>query len=247
MTTLRYLMAASMIFAASTLSATASDKYAAIRSVAVISTVGHELNNETRGATAFGNSQEKVQIADWGIDDWAIQAVAKALSGRFETKHVSIDASALQNCKIEGDCATKLPHSDLVDAYVVIEPARSRGNGAEDLRGIGIFFSSVPFSGYKCVPHAIYSVTVIDARTGKRIDSGRGVLHGPYGDYPPISDVPGTKWPNTWQALTVEQQEQFKKTLMQLFMTSFSSALENAELPSAGIPPFQSDGLSRPN
>lgn len=216
----------------------ASDEYAEIHSVAIYSAVGDSLRVATQGVTAFGNGLQEVPIKDWGIDDWIVSTITQNLSGRFQIKTVPIDRQIFVNCDVYDGCASKLPRTDTVDAYVIVTRYWSQGLGGQNLQGIGIYFNSVPFSDYMCTVHAIYIVQIISAKTGKIIDFGRSILNGKFGEYPPIQKMDGSDWKNKWDALSDDQKAQFKGIVLKLVQDSLPNALEKANLPNEAILPL---------
>ena len=64
--------------------AAASDPYADIHTVCVLSQIGSVLTIKTVGSTVFGNKEDQsLPIEDWKLDDLVESEIADALSGRF--------------------------------------------------------------------------------------------------------------------------------------------------------------------
>jgi hypothetical protein len=63
---------------------------AQFKTVAVVSTVAQQFNRHYTGATAFGNETEKINIADWKVDDEFEQQIVEAMNGVGPIKAVRL-------------------------------------------------------------------------------------------------------------------------------------------------------------
>jgi len=218
----------------------ATDEYANVHTVGVISILGNDLDMQTWGYTIFGNEDYQLHT-DWNLDDQVDSEVANALKGRFAVKTISIDPQTASHfmAKAHGTdwsavekLVRTLPASDGVDAYVVVFPiVRMLGFGQRfwgglvgrhvpDLRGPHIEFG------------AYYAVGVIEAGTGKRIDWGTGHLttHGLLLDNAPDEQCAADMWATGADAITPEQKSRIHQEMSSVISRSIPYTLAGANL-----------------
>ena len=102
--------------------------YSAIRSVAVISALGKELTVRKVGFLAARVTE--VDIADWGINEFATSAVKSYFGSRFTYEDVAYDGEAiaaipngrLANSAPQLRAALKKLPANTADAYIVLRP-----------------------------------------------------------------------------------------------------------------------------
>lgn len=63
---------------------------AQFKTIAVVSTVAQQFNRQYTGATAFGNETEKINIANWNVDDEFEQQIVEAMNGLGPIKAVRL-------------------------------------------------------------------------------------------------------------------------------------------------------------
>jgi hypothetical protein len=210
--------------------AASGDEHATIRTVAVISAIGDSLSLE--GVGLLGQTEQSVSIAGWGIDSWITAEVSKRLSGRFTVLSVPINPTSVAQCDGIDQCAGMLPHTDAVDAYVLVLKEWTPGNDRRDFRGIGIWH--VPTIGRSgSMVHVVYGIAVISARTGEVINHGRARSpdSGFFGPAAPMEDIAESLWPENAAEMSAAQGEALRAVILDLIARSLPSALKGADLP----------------
>lgn len=147
------------------------DEYAGIHTVGVVSAIGDSFFFDNDGPSILPRGGiEPLDISSWGIDPWLEQTVKAAISTRFSVRPIEVGTGAARRCTAPEQCASTLPHTDNVDAYVLVykawipDPITGMGNVA----GLGILYHPGLFGlGTAYAIHATYGVVVIDARTGE--------------------------------------------------------------------------------
>lgn len=223
------LLATLLLLAPSASSAADRDEYAAIHSVAVVSAIGDSLFFENDGPLS-GDHIEPLDISAWGIDSWVKQKVTEALAPRFSVQPLEVDATAVKGCTLPGQCASDLPHTDSVDAYVLVFKtwAPNPITGMGDVAGLGLLYHPGIFGiGTFYAIHSVYGVAIIDARTGKVVDHGtaRTDEHNT-----PAEIAPADLWPEHPPEMTAEQQNKAKEIIMRQIDKTLLHALRNANL-----------------
>jgi hypothetical protein len=215
-----------------------AEKIAAIHTIGVISAIGHEAALQNVALMVFGNSDERIAIDDWGLDDAVTANVATLLSGRVEIKPVQYDRVAFATEKrpflgppyipVE-DLVAGLTDRDGIDAYLVIvqteldDPVMGTN---QQMGGIGLYRHLFGFK-HLIVDYAFYDVELIDARTNKLIKSvvariGDSGFFNP--KFPFVGCAP-TIWPETAAAITDAQKQAMKQTATSLVNVSLPWAL----------------------
>ena len=140
--------------------------YGAIRSVAVISAIGKDLN--LRRNRFLGPRTAKVDIADWRINELATSAVKSYLGGRFTYEDVPFDGEAIAALP-NGGLANSAPQLRAVlqklppntaDAYIVLRP-NSDFEDQTEVQGLALVQSG---DGAPSVI-ANFEIAIIDAKT----------------------------------------------------------------------------------
>jgi hypothetical protein len=158
---------------------------AQFKTIAVISTVAQEFNRHYTGATAFGNEMEKINIADWKVDDEFEQQIVEAMNGLGPIKAVRLPdvrqqllgindpngpwhAPAFTNPKwsaVEGKLR-ELAAKHKVDGFVFVTPRMSTDflAGTNQLfTGSGFYARGFGGSTSVSVMHVIAWVSIADA------------------------------------------------------------------------------------
>lgn len=224
-------------------SAGASD-LSQIKSIGVISAVGDTLHHKYVGSTAFTNKEDGEDIAEWKIDEFIISELTSQLGGRFEVRPVAYTKSDFYP-----DTGGIFAHSDLdVEARVGrIRPTDGSGPDAylvvtnlmnddfimqtnQHLFGAGLYRRHGLFGGNLDAVYASCAVTLIDGRTGKKLDdivmlmSDRGL----FGRSPPSQTVKDL-W-NDQFVMTSDQQAQALDALKSILSKGTALSLTRLEL-----------------
>jgi len=239
--TFPWLLAVLMSLAALPAAAADADEYANIHTVAVASGVGDAYVLYNKGLTIFDTTKEEVPIADWGIDQWLEDSLKQALSPRFVVKTASVDRALLARCDDLDQCLAALPRRQDLDAYVIAIKREIMGPGGSEyyLRGLGQLHSGGPFGLHFEEIYAAYEIVVVDARTGRYIDSGSARMPGGSlfsTNEPIVGDLPASVWPGTAAQMSADQKALAKETVTRLVRDSFQHGLENANLTGLASP-----------
>jgi hypothetical protein len=144
----------------------APEQMQAIRRVAVISAIGDKFTVKKVGLTVFGNDEKDFPIESWVIDEFVVNKVRSALTGRFEVRPIAYQKPAVtanegNAVKIVESVRAQVAPADL-DAYIVVTKAGSQyASTNQGVHGLGILDHSA--LGTRVVLYALYSVTVVDA------------------------------------------------------------------------------------
>jgi hypothetical protein len=217
-----------MLLVLARLVAASGDEYANIHTVAVISALGDSLTLE--GVGLLGQTNQSVSIAGWGIDSWITAEISKRLSRRFTVLSFPVNTTSIAKCDGLEQCAGMLPHTDAVDAYVVVLKQWAVGS-SRDFHGIGIWHPPAIGRSTSMV-HVVYGIAVVAARTGEIIDHGKARLpdSGFFGPDSPMEDIPESLWPESGE-IGAAQGEALRAVILDLITRSLPSALKSAELP----------------
>lgn len=203
--------------------APAAEPFASIKSVAVISVVGDQLEFERQSGAvmSLSHSENHLPIADWQLDQeiegWARAAMAK----RFTIKDVPVDRAALAQSRLVGpDHVLKpdfpgLSSSPDVDAFVIFvkHPIEL---SLMDCTGVGIWNRSALFGAYTAV-YANYAVALVDAHTLKLLAAHVGTMSPKSATPVPYRSVDNAMWPAAPPALspsTAQQIHEIANTLL---------------------------------
>jgi hypothetical protein len=215
-----------------------ADEYANIHTVAVISRMGDAFTFKEVGGTVFSNSENAIQVPEWGIDAKIASLVTEALSSRF-----TVVPTGLSGLPITADLRPlirSLPPEKTADAYVVIgEWTRQIPTTNQYLSGLGVFRRGMIFGGHGDALHADYAISVIDGKTLKQIDYGTARMNdgGYWNSRFAIELTDESNWSDTPDALSDVQKQAIKLQLFQLLEKSLPHALAAANL----IPKSKSD------
>lgn len=225
-------LAAAVLFLQSAV-AVPADKYANIHTVGVISRIGDVLTLKRVGLTIFSNSEEKLPIADWGIDKMVRDSVATEVASRFTVKDANADMAPYNETPEEliGDLSSR--HD--VDAYIVIVKSRAqdiaRGSN-QYLEGLGLYRRDLFIGSPLDLMYAYYQVEVVDSKTRKIIDYGTAQLtDGSFlSHFPAESHNDPANWSETPEAMSDAQKEAVRTQMQDLIQKSLVHALRSAKL-----------------
>jgi hypothetical protein len=153
-------------------------KLGAVKTVGVISAVGHEMSFASGGLTGLDNHSQRFPIASWGLDDLIVKQVTAALNGRFQVTPLTYKRAAFAMIEdspvapvnlIRGDPFKKLVQTEVLpqglDAYIVITKAKSNfGGGSRKVEGIGFLSYGTVMESYSQI-HALYEIRVFDGKS----------------------------------------------------------------------------------
>ncbi|HEX3652629.1 MAG TPA: hypothetical protein VHU18_07390 [Rhizomicrobium sp.] len=219
----------------------AKEKLTDIRSVAVVSLLGNEVDMQTIGMTKFEYKDYKLHI-DPKLDDDVRDFVTNALQKRLTVKN-DVSPQAFSGVKSSfsetlwdniGTHIRLMSPAPDVDALVVIYP-----NATNELMPSQLAVThQAPFlfHGPIDIFAAGFAIGVFDAKTGERIDFGTGRF--PQRGYiagfsPPWERCPDSMWAESEGALSPDQKGKIRQELWSLITRSAPYALTNAGLISA--------------
>jgi hypothetical protein len=190
--------------------------YPNIKTVAVVSNIGHSLDYE-RFATILGRSSKLVPVPDWRLDAFVEAGARAALASRFEIRNVSIDRTAFAqaslidaNDKLDPQFPGLSPTST-VDAYLVFVKLR------EPLDEITMSGTGLGMSHNAVLPKtslfAHYAVALVDAHTLKVISATPAIASPNLPSSKPSFDVDDSLWPADPAAPTASQASDIQKYL----------------------------------
>ena len=158
----------------------AMNPWKAVKTVAIVSTVGDTLQLPWSGAF-FAHGNHTMSIAGWNLDA-KIEADAKgAIGSNFAVRTVAFDRAKLAGATLRLDKDKHLlpieglqPASE-VDAYIVIAKDRATiGPHADDVAGFGVW-KQVGLGAETADVFATYAIAVVDAHTLKFLAVAPGV------------------------------------------------------------------------
>lgn len=217
-----------------------SDKLSNIRTVAVISLLGNEVDMQTQG-TRFDYADYKLH-ADWNFDTLIRDYVTKAVGDRFTIKNDAVHPQLFHDVKNTAfdsvwseisDRLKAVSQKPEVDAVIVVYPNATDTTGFVS-PGLAVTHSA-PFLFNKGATNlaATYGVGIYDAKTGSRIDYGTPKVAASgyiFGNSPPWEGCPNTIWADSEDKLTVDQKKTIRQELWSLITRSMPHALLNAGL-----------------
>lgn len=172
----------------------APDKVAGIRRVAVLSLVGHELNQVYIGLTVFGNEREKHDIRSWNLDAALEEQAAAELrkTGRFEAVAAQAErqpfrpvyagrSGPINPALLEPDWAAigtllrALAERTRADVILVVLTAPVQdpiGRSPQSLEGLGIYARGIGDSTHIAAAHVLAMLYAVEASTLKTLAAG---------------------------------------------------------------------------
>ena len=234
--------------------ANAADKYADIHTVAIISTLGDQILVEKKADVINTDLSPSVTIdSKLGIDAYISKEIASAISSRFVIADADVDPSYLTDFPISPERLSELkerfsarPQSS-VDAFIIVHPVKydapSMLRTVEIARtGIVLTHTKGLFGVSDTSLNIDYMVSVLDAKTGKKIDYGTAFTRTPEFFHP--NPVPllfcDTKkaWPQDPQHPDEAVLKQLDAEIMAVIATSLPVALNGANLTKSKIEPL---------
>ena len=210
-----------------------ADAFSSLRSVAVVSAVGNQLQMITPGNMFITRTDVNLPIADWGLDDRIEAMLCDTLSKHYTVKPVHANREVLSRQLLTGgERLTYIPGFDAtrdVDAFVVVLPAVQRGR---PYHGLGmVHWKGLMNSGGDV--YADYAIVIVDARNLVPVNgffAVRGQTScGPSGlgqqDVPECK-VDGKLWPGKHgDPLSPDAAVQVRQALENLLVTSIPQTL----------------------
>jgi len=139
-----------------------------VKSVGVISAFADRFQLRKVGITVFGNDENEFPVDGWGIDDVVAGKVRTLLGRRFDVRPVTYRRAAFAKSNRGGIGAMVREGATpaAVDAYVVVTRGTSQlGSTNQFASGLGLLETSGGvFSSNRQFVHALYAVSIIDAR-----------------------------------------------------------------------------------
>lgn len=222
----------------------AADRYANIHSVAIVSALGDGILLEQKADVTLSNlAPDIVFDSKLGLDSFVTKAVTDAVSARFKVVDAPIDPALLKNFNIPPDVLNQMTSqptanaATAVDAFIVIHP--DTWNVQTPIRvlvnsysGTSLMHIKGMFGSYDTILSVQYTVTVLDAKTGKVIDYGTANLATPnfLRNPKPFLFCDGKLWPDDPQHLDDVTASQLRTDVMAVMARSLPIALESANL-----------------
>ena len=214
--------------------AAASDPYADIHTVCVLSQIGSVLTIKTVGSTVFGNKEDQsLPIEDWKLDDLVESEIADALSGRFAVSRADAPLRSASNIR---DYVGNLPAAQKADAYIVVGEGTAQAfESNQTITGLTLYRHNLILGGHNDFVYAPYVIAVMDGKTGRILDHGRASLNdgGFLTSALPFAANDEANWAETPEQFTETQRQNIRLEITQLVHTALIHALRNADL----VPP----------
>ena len=226
----RLAIAIALVLAAGDDGHAASDEYANIRTVAVISALGNEVETNTLG---FMSGADHDLQTDWNLDNEVVAVATKLLVGRFTVKTIAVDSGAFANIESARDAERRiaaLPKDNGIDAYIVVFADFSAQVG--DQRHAFVVSRDTGPSGI-AIASTNYYIGIYDPATAREIDYGSAQYPAPgsiYGKGTPIATCPNAMWAEDPSQLPPDQQAQLRKIFSWLIDKEIGYGLASANL-----------------
>lgn len=167
-------------------------KLANVKTIGVVSALGDTLYNVRIGSTAFTNARSTVEVADWKLDEFVITEAAAQLAGRFATNPVTYDRADFTPAPSEWRGHSELDVEEVmgrakpadgaaIDAYLVLHNIVLGDVFAltnQNFYAAGLHHRVGLFGDTMDGIFIAAMLTLVDARTGKKIDSSVFVIPG---------------------------------------------------------------------
>jgi len=219
----------------------ADDPFPNIKTVAVVSTIGDQFEFRHLGFSIFSNSDQKISIADWNLDDEIEAFARKALKDRFTVKDISFDRAALRGASLVdaqhhyNPSFPGLSASPDVDAFIVFvkHPIELLSAGAATYEGAGVGMwnhgSWVDAEAVNQI-YAHYAVVLIDAHTLKPLATAIGTASPKYAAPRPRKDVDKSLWTDKALSIPPNQREEVHRALIDLLPDGVEETLLRMDL-----------------
>ncbi|MBV9571278.1 MAG: hypothetical protein JO056_08565 [Alphaproteobacteria bacterium] len=219
-------------------SAHSKQQLSAIRSAAVVSILGNQVDMQTLGMTKFDYEDYKLN-SEWKLDEDIRNFVTNALKKRLIIKS-GVNLQAFSGVKSSfretlpdniGTHIRSMSPAPDVDAIIVIYPNATDSLVANQLEVT--HQAGFLFHGPSTIFASAYAVGIFDAKSGERIEFGTGRLpdHGYITGFSPAWEMcPNSMWADTETALSAEQKDKIHQELWSLITRSLPYALASAGL-----------------
>jgi len=220
---------------------------APVKTVAVISAVGHTLTEKTIGFMVFSNDEQKVDISDWKIDDYVTEQVGALLArSGFRVVQVAYDwhefdthGGGLFGDDVSAAIPKRVRAMALVDGpdlYVVI--SRSVGPDAlfqtnQNFDGLGVCRRSVLGHASTGI-YAYFAISVVDGHTFKGIDTEIATSPNPgnlFGRSVPVQHIGLQDVPDSLSSLSPKQMDDVRDALKILIDSALNSTYPRIDFP----------------
>ncbi|MBI3676097.1 MAG: hypothetical protein HY243_05720 [Proteobacteria bacterium] len=199
------------------------NKLANIHTIGVISSIGHTAYLTQVATLVFGNTEDKLTVDDWGLDNQVVDSVSKLLSSKFTVVPVTADKDAFSS-RNRGILRTDPP-----DAYLVVYPATVQDplfSTTQNITGLSLYYRT--FLGLdRYYALAMYEVALVDARTHKIMDThaGRTDKFSLISYHYPTAECDSSTWSETAAGLTDAQKSALQQTFSSLIQGSLPYTL----------------------
>lgn len=223
------------------------DDHAAIKSVAVVSALGSDIDLIVD--TDFGSAERIPFHTKADIDDYIADHVKAALSERFSITSPGVDPTIFRSYENTQTFRKNLvasfagTASPLPDAIILVHSATVE-QGGYPIRALSFSYSGFSlthtkglFGKYSTLLSAQFAISVIDTKTGIEIETGKNALPaaGVFGRRPdPVILCDNQIWPVDPKTPTDKEATQIQADLMAVVAMSLPNALAAADLVSAG-------------
>jgi hypothetical protein len=230
------ILLASQIEGSHAQAAGGTDKYASVHTLAIVSELGNDIYVEDIGFTRLGYTHYTLQL-EWDLDRYIGQRIADLLRGRFTVVPSRIDPKIFAQRPLLGHLTASAANelqaksdSGRPDAYVVVYPDSVIAGEPE---GVVVSHQRGLFGKEHNSLAAVYQVSVIDGRTGTRIDYGTAKFPATgflTGKTEPLVHCDSALWAPSPERLTEKQKNTIKSEITALIEESLPYALSGANL-----------------
>jgi len=204
-----------------------SQQAAAIKTIAIVSSVGDEMMTIDVPFFGMESSVTKGPIADLGLDAHVIAQLTERLKDHYRIVPVNYKSTDFRSDGMKAPIgtmvhdATMLPSADpAIDAYIVLTTTIEVGNSGRHVRGAFMARLST-VNGHQHYAGVIYKMTVIDGHSFQPISNIDVV------DYDAVNK---DYWADGVAALTVAQRDKLKQELNAQLGATLRPALKRLPL-----------------
>ena len=194
---------------------------AGIKTLAVYSAVGDQLQLQEPGGVFGKGVHAKIAIADWGLDSEIETMVRSLLAKNYTFKSPPIDLTVLQtsNWWDKQEHTVKVPVTDAVDAYLLIVK-----DDRKVLSGLGLWHDGNWVRDWTYAA-GNYVILLVDAKTQKLVALQTGVMGRQSALANPSQEVPNTWWPKKADAIAPAVVPQLRESLLAVLRGSLPESL----------------------
>lgn len=204
-----------------------------VKSVAVLSSIGRNLELIRWGFGTYFNTHVELDVSDWRIDDMIETRARELLGKRFAIKDLTVDRLALTKSRLMDDKKKFNPEfpalgrTSEIDAYVVFvrlpqRPDNQPAPGWAEESGLGVWNNN---NDNKAFIFAHYAVAVLDARTLKVLRVQAATMSPKYPTDTSYLSTNDDLWPVSNTQLSPNQSEKIQSTLETILKDSVDETL----------------------